>query len=280
LLKTRNDAVLENVIVTLRNLSCNADITGTIMKSGAIPAIVALLQSPHNSIQEQAAGALRNLSVIPECRIAVVDTDGLPPLIALLQSPVAAIQKQAAVAVRNISLDAEHDVRIVEAGGLIPALVLMYCSSDEQIKEHASVIERNVFIYHKKGSRIVEEGGLNPILDMLECPDLTIQTEAASVSVSQSVRRRKSDIDAELISSKLVITPSPVGVAVDVNAKISLDQWEDASGRAVTVSNFVGPPPAPGTLPQYAGVPTGTSVKFPKFDNWSSCLDDVCLKPW
>ncbi len=60
LLHHTDDHIVEQALVTLRNISVNVENEVKIVAAGALTPLITLLRSPKPSIQEQACGTLRN----------------------------------------------------------------------------------------------------------------------------------------------------------------------------------------------------------------------------
>lgn len=81
-------------------------------ESGAIPLLVALLQSESREAQDCAVGALANLAVTTRCRELIADADGLSALVGVLcnASVGDGIQEMAVGALTNLAILPQNQV--------------------------------------------------------------------------------------------------------------------------------------------------------------------------
>lgn len=87
---------------------------------GAIPCLIALLDSPVDLIQRQAAKSLANLGVNADNKQTIANGGAIPKLVQLCSAPQINVRIEAIAALANLAVNDNNEMEIVECGGLIP----------------------------------------------------------------------------------------------------------------------------------------------------------------
>ncbi|XP_050429823.1 importin subunit alpha-1-like [Adelges cooleyi] len=164
--------------------SGSSDNTMSIIKVGAIPLLVNLLQSPDIRVMEQAVWALGNIAGDgPEPRDAVLSHGIVPVLNSLLQSTTEVTAQQNIVwTLSNLCRSKNPPPNFNELLPSIPILVEMLKHNDSQVVSNSCW----ALSYLTDGSNekiqvIIEAGTLNAIMKYLEVDDTSILIPALRV---------------------------------------------------------------------------------------------------
>jgi hypothetical protein len=216
-----------SAIASLARLAANRD---TIVESGGITPLVALLNDGEDAAKTGAAAALACIAVANASTPgAIAQSGAISPLVSLLTGEHgAAAQEAAAGALHALAHDADNRIAIAEAGA-IGHLVLLLGSANPLTSEFAEgalvrlsiensnrelIIHKLVGMLYDKGSEaggeeqaaaalanlasdsdanrdsIVEAGGIAPLLSLLETSSSTKAKERAIGAISQLASRR------------------------------------------------------------------------------------------
>ena len=110
--------------LALYRLAINTKNLLLIVKEGAIPPLVALLENGTDEAKEIAAAALGNLATIHSNAVSIVSAGAIPPLVGLLENGADYVKEMAATAISCLAFYKDTDVPITRAGA-IPSLVAL-----------------------------------------------------------------------------------------------------------------------------------------------------------
>ncbi|KAK1322170.1 Protein spotted leaf 11 [Acorus calamus] len=113
---THDTSTQEHAVTALLNLSICEDNKGTIVTSGAVPAIVHVLRKGSMEARENAAAALFSLSVVDGNKVTIGASGAIPALVSLLSEGSQQGKKDAATALFNLCIFQGNKGRAVRAG--------------------------------------------------------------------------------------------------------------------------------------------------------------------
>lgn len=118
-------------------------------EKGAIPSLISLLDSPHESILRQAAKALANLGVNSENKTLIAGSGGIPKLIILARSTVIAVRIEAVAALANLAVNDNNEIEIVKCNGLDPIIngCIVAAGNINTNNTHTTIIIYHFFDY-------------------------------------------------------------------------------------------------------------------------------------
>ncbi|KAJ7547942.1 hypothetical protein O6H91_08G110800 [Diphasiastrum complanatum] len=149
-----------------------AEARTTLATLGAIPPLVAILDSSNSSCQSSALLALLNLAICNDNnKSAIVNAGAVEKMVTLLNGSEVAVQEAAVAAFLSLSaLDANKP--IIGASGAVPLFVKMLKNGSSQGKKDALRALYNLSICSKNVSMIVESGAISHILSMFSEPEV------------------------------------------------------------------------------------------------------------
>mmetsp|Transcript_40910 Transcript_40910/g.116025 ORF Transcript_40910/g.116025 Transcript_40910/m.116025 type:complete len:252 (+) Transcript_40910:2-757(+) len=109
----------ERAAGVLQNLLSHAEKRWDVLKAGALPPLIDILEEGSPLAKARAAGALRNLAFDDDDGVvAIVEAGGIEPLVAVLGAASAEAQENAAAALLNLALLDYCKLAIARAGGI------------------------------------------------------------------------------------------------------------------------------------------------------------------
>jgi len=214
-----------------------------IAAAGALPLLVALLQSNDKVTQAHAADALSALAKDDAIRQSIVEARAVPALVGLLRFGISVGKSNAARALAWLSEDASHRALIVAEGALAP-LVDLLRSGTEDGKSYAVAVIGDLAQDVPTRAVIVKEGALPLLVDLLRSGTQRDKTNAAYAIgwLAQYAPTRA------LILSELALAPLVKMLRSNMDGGKSYAAFalawlsEDLSARTLIVETGVMPP--------------------------------------
>lgn len=191
----RSDAEKEAAVRAL------AELAGTgpgrreeIVKAGAVPCLVGLVESGNPRAKELAAGALSHLALTPGNKTAIADAGGIKAMVELMRDGTGEGKGAAAAAVANLTSGcAANQTAVAKAGG-ISLLVQLVEDSLPRVQGWATVALGNAVLQHKDNQNLAgKAGGIETLVRVAKSIDTLPgdqQSPTASSSFPLSCRRR------------------------------------------------------------------------------------------
>eukprot|EP01105_Mastigella_eilhardi_P021809 TRINITY_DN5309_c0_g1_i1.p1 TRINITY_DN5309_c0_g1~~TRINITY_DN5309_c0_g1_i1.p1 ORF type:complete len:1660 (+),score=435.78 TRINITY_DN5309_c0_g1_i1:388-4980(+) len=167
-LSSQNVVAQKKVISFLSKMTAPED-RETILSSGGLPPVVALLSSPNMEVQELAAVTLRNLSVDEATWQPIIDYGGVSPLLSLLNTQKPVVCLTAVTALAQISRNATSHKPIFELGGLAKLMDLLFLHIAE-LQLGAVKTLSNLIHDPQVCEGVCKIGGVFPIASLLASP--------------------------------------------------------------------------------------------------------------
>lgn len=137
--------------------------------AGAIPAVVALLQSATAAVQDTAAGILGNLAIQnPANQAAIVAAGALPPLVALLLKGTSPAKEQACFALWNLACQNPDNQVAIEQAAAIKPLVTLLSKGSASLQEEAAGALMNLAAHPDNKRAIASAGAIEPLVEMVK----------------------------------------------------------------------------------------------------------------
>jgi hypothetical protein len=95
------------------------------LNSGAVLALVRLLDSYNAEVHEPATAALRNITALTAAEDAAIEANAIPPLVNLLTSSYMSVLRYSCEAIKNICWTRDSARAIAFGAGAIPLLVVL-----------------------------------------------------------------------------------------------------------------------------------------------------------
>ena len=199
-----------------------------LVRAGAIPVLVQLLQSSDVDVQYYCTTALSNIAVDAGNRRTLASNEGrlVQSLVHLMESSSPKVQCQAALALRNLASDEKYQLDIVRAKGLPPLLRLLQSTYLPLILSAVACI-RNISIHPQNESPIIDVGFLRPLVNLLSSTENEeIQCHAISTLrnlAASSDRNKQLVLEAGAVQKcKQLVLSVPLSVQSEMTAAIAV----------------------------------------------------------
>ncbi|KAM0941789.1 putative U box domain, armadillo-like helical, Zinc finger, RING/FYVE/PHD-type [Dioscorea sansibarensis] len=125
MLVSQYESIQANAVAALVNLSLEAKNKVPVVRSGAVPALVAVLRCGHDEARDHAAGAIFSLAMEDENKAAIGVLGAVPPLIHLFCRSVEKdlARRDAGMAIYHLCLASSNRARVVRTPGAVRGLL-------------------------------------------------------------------------------------------------------------------------------------------------------------
>lgn len=159
----------------------------TLLRAGAVPALVRLLGSDAPVPTRAAASALRNLAANHnQAQLAIAQAGAVAPLIHLLSHSDRQLQAQAASALGNLAGDSSENhfdkqVMIAQAGALTPLVRLLRTTDSAEVREACASALRMLATNNADNQvAVAHAGAIQPLVQLLRDEAPSVREEAAA----------------------------------------------------------------------------------------------------
>ncbi|KAL8521339.1 hypothetical protein ACS0TY_011752 [Phlomoides rotata] len=166
LLRSTDQAVQEQAVTALLNLSINDNNKSAIANADAIEPLIHVLETGSSEAKENSAATLFSLSVMEENKIKIGRSGAIKPLVDLLGNGTPRGKKDAATALFNLSINHENKARIVQAGAVKHLVELMDPAFG--MVDKAVAVLSNLATIHEGRAAIGQEGGIPVLVEVVE----------------------------------------------------------------------------------------------------------------
>mmetsp|Transcript_36072 Transcript_36072/g.71377 ORF Transcript_36072/g.71377 Transcript_36072/m.71377 type:complete len:445 (+) Transcript_36072:61-1395(+) len=218
-----------------------------IVKAGAVPLLVGLVQSGSLRAKELAAGALSHLALTPGNKTAIAEAGGIRAIVELMRNGVGESKGAAAAAVANLTSGCAANQTAVAKEGGISLLVQLMEDSLPQVQGWAAVALGNVVLQHKDNQTLAgKAGGIEVLVRLAKSSEACSGVEQAPPGSSAfpiSCRRRaveqpKGNLCPEKRKGWMVKTLSCLAYSHERNQQLLV-----MAGGVALLVNFVGSDP-------------------------------------
>lgn len=185
--ETTAPAVQEAAAAALGILCADGEAAqSTLLRAGAVPALVRLLGSDASVPTHAAASALRNLAANHnQAQLAIAQAGAIAPLIHLLAHSDRGVQAQAASALGNLAGDSSQNhfakqVTIAQAGALSPLVRLLTTDNAEVREASASALRMLATNNADNQVAVAHAGAIHPLVQLLRDEAPSVREEAAA----------------------------------------------------------------------------------------------------
>ena len=169
LLLRRDGEVQDHAARAIMSLADCMEHQKAITVAGAIPAVVALLQSATAAVQDTAAGILGNLAIQnPSNQAAIVAAGALPPLVNLLLKGSSPAKEQACFALWNLACQNGDNQAAIEQAAAIKPLVTLLSKGSASLQEEAAGALMNLAAHPDNKRSIASAGAIEPLVEMVK----------------------------------------------------------------------------------------------------------------
>jgi importin subunit alpha-1 len=188
-LQSTDESVQHLAAIVVRRAVCDdrmaAVVISQLVSHGALPQLVALLQTTHRKLQFEVAWVLTNVAAgTSEATQALVHAGAVPPLIELMTSPIENVRDQAIWALGNIVADTVESRDLVLSMDPMPALLACFDDlSRESLVRNAIGMLSNLLRGKPRPPTVIAELALPVLVRFLNCDDVeTLSYVCSAVS--------------------------------------------------------------------------------------------------
>lgn len=163
-----------------------------IVKAGAVPVLVKLLQSENATLRESAAAVVLTLSASNSNKPVIGSSGAMTHLVDILMCGSVQGRVDAVMALYNLSTYADNLMPILTAGAISPLILLLKdCRKASKVAEKTTALLQMLMVFEEGRSAVAsEEGGVLTLVEVLEEGSLQSREHAvtALLTMCQSSR--------------------------------------------------------------------------------------------
>jgi hypothetical protein len=207
-------------LVTKMSISCAmAHLTSTyeccpqIVRQGALPVLIELLDEDELVIKKDAVTALCNLLVHPETKRATIDSGVITALVGLSEASDVTLNQVCALALFNLSCSSEIHETILEQGGVQAIITLLSASTDPEVVGNCVKAMCNLSVGGDSQAQIIERKGVPVVVEVASRETTAISVRklvaATLFNLSNLVEGRESMIADDAVRCTIELSSIP-----------------------------------------------------------------------